>query len=173
MGGTVKPHWMIAGSLLLFGCVMTQSPLQRGVLILKPQVISGGYGTKTVVSNYTQASIDHLVLKLYSVDGAEHDLGIQRSIPQAQLGNSIAFSNLKNGTTYRIKALAYADAGETLQISTSDASSSTVIVVATDDRPTVGTLRVQLINRAFNGQGSSSVVVTPGGYTAGDPTQME
>lgn len=132
----------------------------RAVLILKPQIHSH---THSEIFPYTQASIDHLVLKLFIANGPEQDLGIQKTIPNAQLANSVVFSNLRAQTTYRVKAYAYLTTDNTQPISV-EASSSTDIVLTDDNQPTVATLKVQLIDRAFAGQGTSSLAITPGGY---------
>ncbi|MNY80313.1 hypothetical protein D3C86_2213010 [compost metagenome] len=39
------------------------------------------------------------------------------------------------------------------------------VTVTDDDRPTVGTILVQLADRAFTGQGTSSLTVKPGSLT--------
>lgn len=156
---------------LIAGCSSISPLSQPGTLVLKPQVIVGELGTQAVVAPYTQASIASLVLKIYTFDGLEHDLGLQRTLLNAQLDNPIVFSNLKPNTTYRIKAYAYASGS--LLISTEDVNSYTDIVIASDDRPTVGTLKVKLVDRAFNGQATSSLVVNPGGYVQVAPEQAD
>lgn len=158
---------MLASTLLLASCSMIHPALNRGTIVLKPQVTAGSYGTHTDLPNYTQASIHHLSLKLYTFDDSEHEQGIQKSIPNADLNKVVTFSNLKANTTYRIKAYAYASADDSNLISTEDANSYTDIVLLTDTQPYVGNLKVKLIDRNFNGQGTSSLAVTPGGYSYG------
>lgn len=163
----MKLRRMLASTLILSSCAVV-SPMRTGAsILLKPQILQGSYATKTTVTPYTQASIDHLVLKLYTFDTSEHDQGIQKSIPGNQLGNTITFTNLKNNTTYRIKALAYASSDESLLISTEDINSYTDVTVTTDDRPTISPLKVRLKDINFNGQGTGSIQVTNGGYTYG------
>lgn len=157
-----KPLLVFSG-LFLAGCATIQSLSQHGVLVLKPEISAGEYTTKTAISTYSQADIDHLVLKLFTYDGQEHDLGIEKSIPNAQLANSITFSNLRVNTTYRIKAYAYA--ANSALISLDASPSYTDVSISSDDRPNVATLKVQLIDKLFNGQGTSSLAITNGGYS--------
>lgn len=152
----------MAATVFLTGC-MAISPLSSSTLILKPCISAGSYSTQTVVSPYTQASIEHLVLKLFTVDTVEHDTGIQKTLYNADLNKSVVFSNLRTNTHYRIKALAYT-AGN-VQISTDDANSYTDVILTTDDAPTISPVKVRLIDIGFNGQGTSSLSVTPGGYS--------
>lgn len=158
--------------LLLSGCMVSQSISDKGALILKPQINAGSYLSQTTISAYTQASINHLRLKLYTFDDSEHDQGIQKTLLNAQLDNPIVFANLKPNITYRIKAYAYASSDDSLLISTSDADSYTDVTLTDDDRPTVGTLKVKLIDRAFSGQATSSLVINNGGYSAIGPESL-
>lgn len=161
----MRKRWMLASTILLSSCAMVRTTSLGTTLVLKPQIQAGAYTTTTTVNPYTQASINHLILKLYTFDGTtEHDQGIQKSIPNAQLTNVISFSNLRANTTYRIKALAYASADESTLISTTDANSDTDVTLTNDERPTLANLKVKLINIDFNGQGTGSLQITNGGY---------
>lgn len=155
-------RYYISAALLLAGCTAITPLSQHGTLVLKPQFSEGQFGTKTLIPPYSQADINQLVLKIFTFDGTEHDQNIQRTLLNAQLDNPIVFSNLKPNTTYRIKAYAYT-AGSLLI--SDEASSSTDIVLTNDDRPSVATLSVKLVNRAFNGQATSSITIYPGGYS--------
>lgn len=150
-------------SIFIVGCVNAFPITQKGsCLVLKPQV-NAGYLAQTVVSVYTSASIDHLTIKL--MQGSTEIAS--KSVPQIQLSNTIAFSNLRANTSYRIKSFAYL-ADNTL-ISHDDASSWVDITTGTDDRPTLAALPVHLLDRDFNGQGTGSLQITNGGYLPGDP----
>lgn len=146
-------------ALLLASCVPIQ-PLGRSALLVRPEF---GRTTQTTITPYTKADINHLTLKLYTT--AEQDLGISKDLLNLQLDNPIVFSNLKNNTNYRIRAYAYLTSGTGSCISTNDSSSYTDVLVGTDDRPTLATLSVKLIDRDFNGQGTGSLTITPGGYS--------
>lgn len=148
-------------SLLVGGCAVMQPLSGKATLVLSPRILPGAH-TQSQILPYSQDAIDQLVLKLYTVNGAEQDTGLQRTLLNAQLDNPVVFSNLKAQTTYRVKAYAYANS----QLISVDASPSyTDIVVTDNDRPTLGTLQVQLIDRAFNGMASSSVVFNAGKYS--------
>lgn len=154
-------------ALLLASCVPMQ-PLGRSTLVVRPEFART---TQTTINPYTQTDINHLTLKLFTTAG--QDLGISKDLLNAQLGNAIAFSNLKNNTNYRIRAYAYLTAGTGSCISTNDSSSYTDVLVGTDDRPTLATLSVKLIDRDFNGQGTGSLAITPGGYIDPGASSMD
>lgn len=158
-------RWSLAATTILVGCSAINPLSHPGSLILKPQITAGSFHSQSIVDPYTQSSIHHLILKLYTYDGAEHNQGIQKTLSNAQLDNPIAFSNLKNNTTYRIKAFAYATNDESVLISTTDGSSDVDIPLSNEDRPTIATLRVKLIDRVFNGQASSSSTIFNGGFS--------
>ncbi|MNY17838.1 hypothetical protein D3C86_1511800 [compost metagenome] len=61
-----------------------------------------------------------------------------------------------------MQARAYSDAQATALISTPDASSSTDIPILQEDRPTLAKIKVQLIDKTFDAQGSSSLDVASG-----------
>lgn len=147
----------------VLGCVA--KPLgYQAVLVVRPQVLDGQV-IQAINNPYTQASINHLTLKLSDVTAAEQDLGISRDLLNAQLDNPVVFSNLKANTTYRIRAYAYASSGTGELISTSDANSYSDVVVASDDRPALTALKVRLIDKTFNGIATSSISLTNGGYS--------
>lgn len=147
------------------GCTLTKPLVGQATLMLRPQVLTQ---TQTVVTPYTKASIDHLSLELYQAGNPT--MLAQRTLSAADLDRWVTFSRLKAQTSYKVKALAYT-AGNTL-ISTTDTDSWSEFSVANDDAPTVGTIKVKLINLPFNGEGTSSLGITPGGYLPGDPSNM-
>lgn len=153
---------LLAATLFLASCANISSLNQKGSLILKPQI--SPYHSQTTILPYSQSSINHLILKLYTYDETEHDQNIQRTLLNAQLDNPIVFSNLKPNTNYRIRAYAYATSNETVLISDSTTSYTEVTLVQ-DDRPTVNNIPVHLIDRSFEGQATSSVAINAGGYS--------
>lgn len=152
----------ISAAFLVAGCTSISPISQHGTLVLKPQFSGNQYSAKTLIPPYSQTDINQLVLKVFTYDGSEHDQNIQRTLLNAQLDNPIVFSNLKPNTTYRIKAYAYT-AGALLI--SDEASSSTDIVLTNEDRPSVATLSVKLVDRSFSGQATSSLSINPGGYS--------
>lgn len=144
---------------------MTIKPLGTSTLVLRPEV---GYKTQTSINPYVQADINHLNIKLFNT--SDQDLGISLDLPNAQLGNPIAFSHLKNNTIYRVRPFAYASSGTAQCIST---SSYVDVVVGIDDRPSIATLSVNLIDKPFNGQATASgIVVASGSYSLLGPEGM-
>lgn len=154
----------LAIALTLAGCTTIQPMTKGSTLVLKTQILVGTH-TQTVLNPYDQSAINHLKLELYPlVDGVPQAKITGQTLVNAQLGNPIVFSNLKPNTSYRIQGSAYYSADDSQLISI-DASSSTDVVLTNDDRPTVSTLQVALIDRAFNGQATSSLLINSGGYS--------
>lgn len=155
-------RWLLMTSLLLGGCAAISPMSSRATLVLRPHILAGT-STQALVNPYDRSSIDHLLLKLYTLP--EADTGIARTLTNAQLDNPIVFSNLKPNTSYRIKAFAYLTGDDSTLISSSDASSSTDILLTDDDRPTLTTLAVKLIDRSFSAQTTGSLAINSGGYS--------
>lgn len=163
----------MTGTLLLAGCMlrpMTGLPGSTDLHLLA-EVSTGGYSLQAPVTPYSSASIEVLSVQLFTVtdSGAQPVMAngsqVQKDIPGTQLGAPIVLSHLKPDTTYRVKALAYTADGEL--ISTDDARSTTDVVVGNNERPTLATLKVHLINTPFNGQATASaIVITDGQYVA-------
>lgn len=154
-------RWLLTTGLMLGGCAAILPMSSRAMLVLRPQIVAGTV-TKAVVNPYDRSAINHLVLKLYTLP--EADTGLAKTLSNAQLDNPVVFSNLKPNTSYRVKAFAYLTGDDTTLISSNDASSSTDIVLTNDDRPTLTTLAVKLIDRSFNAQATGSLAINSGGY---------
>lgn len=156
---------MILMTLLVGGCATVQSVSRGATLILKPQVMAGSH-TQTVLNPYDQSAINHLTLEVFPVvAGVPQAKVAGQTLLNAQLDNPVVFFNLKANTQYRIQASAYYSADDTQLISI-PASSSVDISVLSDDRPTLGNLKVQLMDRLFSGQATSSLNIISGGYSA-------
>lgn len=153
-------NWTKVGLILIVsGCATAQPLSHRGMMVLMPQTSSGRL-SETIVYNYTREDINHLKVHLYTVDGeTEQDTGLERILSYIQLDTPTVFNNLTEQTHYRVKAAAYASSDDSMLISTSDASSSTDVHVAYDDRPVVAPLRLQLIDKPFGAQFLDSVVI--------------
>lgn len=146
----------------------------KAALMLQPQFQAGGYKTMAVVNNYTKADINHLVIKIFRLDGDMEeplldDLGnpIQADVLNSELDYPITFSNLFLYTTYRIRCFAYKAPGEAPEdlISTVDENSYIDVALTNDDRPTMANLKVKLIDVDFGGEGTAAgITVSPGGF---------
>ncbi len=110
----------------------------------------------TTFTAYTQASINHMEVKLFAVTAGptETQMGSTVDVAAANLTNTITFGNLKHNTAYRIRAYAYFSAGTGTKIS-ADATSYVDVTVATDDAPALGNLVVSLIDQTFSGSTTS------------------
>lgn len=159
----------ILSAFIVGGCTLVQPLAHHAPLILKPQFSSGAQ-TQTSVPVYSKALIHHLKLRVFSLNAGEQDIGVGQTLLNAQLDNPIVFSNLKANTSYRVRAYAYFTADDSQLIS--NENSYVDIVLASDDRPTVQSLNVYLIDRSFVGQASSSLTVNPGGYVPAGSEQM-
>jgi|GEM_PF-1291246 hypothetical protein len=150
-------------------------PAGGATLILTPQVVGGAFRTLAVVTPYTKASINHLVVTVAKLDGVSETPVASADLSSRDLDHPVTFSNLFRNTTYRARCAAYKAAGSNAAnlISTTDASSYSDIVVGSDERPTMGTLKVRLIDVVFSGQGTASnIITTPGGFTRKGPTTV-
>lgn len=170
----------LAGTLLLSGCNLPLGFLTShdagsvangsALLKLQPEVRSGGFRTQAAVTPYTSADVSLFEFKLFKLDAQGNETAVKNAqggdltltAPRAVLGGSVQFEKLNANTTYRIKAKAFADSQGSQLISTADASSSTDIRINQEDRPTLATIKVQLIDKAFDGQGGSGVDVSSG-----------
>lgn len=172
------------GLTLLTGCATLPPFLQPSPqalvvngdasLRLSAEITSGKLGLQALVTPYTPASIHHVTLKAFKLDGST-EIPLQNAqgqplvatIPQAHLDADVTLSKLWPKTTYRIKARAYADEAETQLISTGGASDQIDVAVTTSDSPSVGRITVTLMDTPFAGTASASLTITPGKLNAG------
>lgn len=165
---------MIAtGGLLLAGCspaTLVPSFEGRAMLVLKPEVGGSGFQAQApaaLVASLGKDDVHRLEIKLYTVAGDAETpvtLGgapLTRTLSNAELDGDVIFTGLRPETTYRAKCAAFA-ADEAL-ISLEGADSYTDIVVGTDDRPVVSSLKVRLIPRLFSGEATASGVIVATG----------
>lgn len=178
----------LAGTLFLSGCAdlmrnsgTTVAPVEnKASIVVRTQIVAGGY--QTAAGRLTSADIDHLVLQIFELNGATEKAvldaqgnPVREDLTRNKLSSLITFSQLKAETKYRIRASAYKAPGTAPAdlISTTDANSYVDVQVDTDERPTVTTLKVKLIDVDFNGQGTfQGVVVTPGGFRSTGPVSI-
>lgn len=152
-----------AAAMTLAGCAgLVTADLGDKSLVLTPQIIDSAMKTQQVLSLYTSANVNHLVLELY--DGAT--LKATKDIASGSFAVPVTFSNLKNNKTYTVNAAAYKAAGTAGADKISvDASSSMTITTTTDNAVAVGTIPVKLVDVSFNGTGTNSIAITPGVFT--------
>lgn len=155
-------------ALLLGGCVSLTTANQEpsAYLVLQPQFLEGRM-VQTVVAPYTAVSVNHLMLKLFRLEG-DQEIPVldgttpkQVDIPKANLEKPILIEKLLMNTTYRVRAYAYQDEGTSNLISL-DASSTVDVRLESGDRPTMATLTVQLKDITFNGQATTSLNIASG-----------
>lgn len=168
----------LAASLFLTGCSVAFGPMTQphavangsAVLQLNTEVLAGGYRVQATVNPYLSTDIALLRLTLHKVDGQGNESAVNDAqgqpltldVPQARLAAPIQFTKLNANTTYRVKAAAYLDTNATQLISTADAKSQTDIPIVQEDRPTLAKIKVQLIDKAFDAQGSTTIDVSSG-----------
>lgn len=142
-------------------------------LSLVAAVQDGAFRTQAALNPYTKSSIDHVTFKLYTVAGDQETAVIRDGSPveidvaSGSLDLPFTFENLRNDTTYRVKALAYKAAGTASSdlISTQDASSALDIAIGKDVTPVLQPVPVKLIDRLFAASGTTNLAVTDGSYT--------
>lgn len=172
---TIVP--LLTATLLLAGCSVALDalgpfnvPQGKADLLVQADLVSGGLRTQAAVTPYTPANVELVVLSLYKLDKQGGENAVMNSqgapmtvqMPKATLDSTVTFTHLHANTTYRIKARAYLDANGTQLISKQDASSSTDVAIVQEDRPTLAKIKVQLIDKAFDGQGSTSLDIATG-----------
>ncbi len=146
---------------------VAQAPVNAkasGVVRVTPSFKDGGVRKLLAdVVPHTQASINHLVIALRTVTaGPTETLVAQTDLVAADLLDPVTFTNLKNDTTYRVRAFAYKTADTSQKISV-DATSFVDIVVGTDDAPALANLVVTLTDVTFAGSTTSDgLTITPG-----------
>lgn len=142
-------------------------------LSLVAAVQDGSFRTQAVLNPYTRSSIDHVTFKLYSLSGGQETAvtrdgsPVELDVASGSLDLPFTFENLRNDTTYRVKASAYKAAGTAMAdlISTQDASSSLDIAIGKDVTPALQPVPVKLIDRLFAASGTTDLAVTDGSYT--------
>ncbi len=132
-------------------------------IVVTPKIKEGGTRRlQANVDNYTATDVSHLVVKLFTLVVADETLVASDDVLAADLGDPLTFTNLKNDTTYRIRAYAYATADTSAPISL-DASSYVDLDVIRDDAPVLGNLVVQLVDKTFSGEATSTgITINPG-----------
>ncbi|MBO9541294.1 hypothetical protein J7643_11955 [bacterium] len=173
---------MALGATLLSGCagplVGTTGAGDASLSVLAA-VQDGQFRTQAPgLTPYTKSSINHLVLKLYTWDGATETAVVRGAgevkvdVGAASLNEPVTFKNLHHDTTYRIRAFAYKATGEATDdlISTTDTGSYRDVSVGRSLAPSIVSLPVKLINRLFKAEATSSIVVTDGDLIHEDET---
>jgi|GEM_PF-6477496 hypothetical protein len=142
-------------------------------LSLVAAVQDGSFRTQAVLDPYTRSSIAHVTFKLYTVAGDQETVvtrdgsPVEIDVASGSLDLPFTFENLRNDTTYRVRASAYKAAGTASSdlISTQDASSALDIAIGKDVTPALQPVPVKLIDRLFAATGDTNLVVTDGSYT--------
>ncbi|HEY9722909.1 MAG TPA: NHL repeat-containing protein [Oscillatoriaceae cyanobacterium] len=142
-------------AMLMAGCQLVSPVHPSGAtLVIAPRV--PGRHLQALFGAYTLASIDHLTIQLFDTSSGSPSLVQSGDLSGASIPTSdVSFSNLKQNTTYKIQAIAYATDDDSTPISV-DASSTVALETTNDDAPTLGTVPVVLRDRVFNGAGSAS-----------------
>ena len=140
----------------LAGC---QAPPPGRALVVTPVVAERALAA--VIAPYTRTSIARLDLTLVSPPSGTGPALAARELSNAELGTPITFTNLRPYTAYRVRAVARGADGAAISV---DDLSYVDLVVANDDVPAMGTLRVVLAGRPFDGRATApGIAVTDGG----------
>lgn len=163
---------LAAGCTALFRPETANGGAQGASLAVRPVLRSGaGYRTQALVTPLSSASVEHVVVKLFTVTGDPATESavlvggtpVERDVARADLGGDVVFENLRRNTTYRVRGYAYRIAGTAAAdlISIGEASKVDVTVLG-DDRPAVATLPIQLEDVDFAGEASNSLAIADG-----------
>ena len=173
-----QPHRLslyVAAAFVLAGCqaspappvpVALQAAAPAGEYRVTPSFRDGAVRRLMAqLTPYTQASIDHMVVRLIIVAAGPTETEVESvDVSAANLAKTITFGNLKHNTTYRIRAHAYKAPGTAAaDLISDDAESFVDMPVLTDDEPALGNLEVTLIDQTFAGEATSpALTVTDG-----------
>lgn len=175
LGGLLAAAIAACGALAPAGmsAVAPAVAVAQASLVVVPS-LDRGYGPMSLYAPYTRQSVQHLVLRLATLDGdpanpVEHPVmdpagqPVQLDVPAAALGSPVSFARLRSNTRYRVRAYAYQNPGvaEADLISHVDASSYVDVAVGADDAPAMAQLKVRLRDR--------NVYVGPTGESLGLP----
>lgn len=170
---------LLFGIALSAGCTTVRPTTGVMGLAVQPTIQDGRY-TQALIQPYTRSSVQHLLVKLYRLEEGQEvpvmddSTPIQADIPASDLDKPIRFEKLFWHNTYRIRAFAYRAAGtSSVDLISRDASSAVDVIVNDNDRPVGVNLPVQLIDQAFDGQGTGSIQLLPGGFTTLNPLEQQ
>lgn len=122
---------------------------------------------QAVVAPYDQASIVHVVVKLFETTPAETEVASQ-DVAAAQLGQPLRFGNLKPAMPYRARAYVYRNAGTAGADLISDPAASTMaFTLGYDTDIATGSLPIAFVPRPFAGAATGGLVISPGGIAGG------
>ncbi len=166
---------VLTAATVLAGCTAysTFDPLQtsgallttEGALTVKAKFVPGGYTTPTpepvlegyrtaaVIPNHTAVSVDHLKVRLFSVEGEietalsdASGAALVKAVTAADAEKGVVLGGLKIGKAYRLKASAYPSADATESI-----SAESTVDFKLDKLKPMAELNVQLTDVSFNG----------------------
>jgi hypothetical protein len=161
------------GALVAAGCAATQpigvtgepTPVELSV---KTEIRGAPFKVQAVVNPYTGNDVEHVVLSLLTVSGGNETAvlaggnPVTADVPKLKLADVLRFGNLKLNTTYRIRALAYKAAGTGAGDLISVANQLVDVAVTNNDRPGLATLGIQLIDKTFAAEATTSISFSNG-----------
>ncbi len=160
-----------AAGLLAAGCATLLTPEATASLNLRVAYVPATYRVQAAVTPYTDASVNHVVFKLFTVSGnTESEVaGREKDVAKADLAAGLPYTGLALSTTYRVRAYAYKAAGtSTADRISLEASSSIEVTVGSAATVAIATLSIYLSDVTFDGQATGSLAVTAG--TLATPT---
>ncbi|HEY9898449.1 MAG TPA: hypothetical protein V6D00_04640 [Pantanalinema sp.] len=175
----------LASALLLSACGSAQPSVEGNAkdepgftVRLDLAVTPGSYRSQATAPPNTSASIHHLVVKLFRVQGnkevpiEEKGQPITADVSGAALQSPV-FLTLKKETDFRARAYAYRSAGLSPSDLISDQAAFVDVPKAKREASVQATLPVPLVDVAFQGQGTAAFVVRAGGYATAGPEVIE
>lgn len=151
------------GSATMTGCGLGLPPEPQEMtktLFVTPVVAEADRQVLATVTAFTKADVATLTLKLMVLNGTTETQVATSSLTNAQLSQTVSFKSLKANTTYRVRAEARTSGNALISV---PEQSFLDLTVTTDDRPSMATLGVKLIDSQFNGQATSGPIAFTNG----------
>lgn len=176
---------MAAACLAAVGCAQPTPPAAPPLAFTTPEqgtvtataklsvVDATGRQLLAAIEPWKFADIDHVQVALFK--GADATPLVALAIGKGELARPITFSNLRQGTAYRVEIKAWSDAAEATQIdnlAADAASCTTAFTTSNVDSIDIGALKLRLKNKVFEGKTTgSAIAVTDGTLVPGAATE--
>lgn len=162
-----RAAFLALGVATLVGCASPQasSPEQRVQVSSRVEVreVAGRRVQAAAVVPWTKADIHHAELTLYLLPTKTKLSSL--TLAQADLDQSVKFNDLSILSDYMVEARAWADASGEVPIDNLDldaTSCTTVFETGTTETLDIGTLKLRLQDKLFEGKARGSIGVTDG-----------
>lgn len=118
------------------------------------------------VNEWTIADVARLHIELWNLSDGSSTAKMSDDLlaSNSELDDTLTFTNLRNDSTYEVRAFAYL-ADNTTKISVDASSKKTITVIRNEVLGNVGPLVVTLAQKAFAAGGTATISIPSGGYS--------